>query len=278
MDKKDTLKAAKLFEDNVAVAKKLTSIKSYNQMEIGRLAYECCEITWGGAQHVGKFTLKRFAFKIGVSAKTLSNWVSVYHNVFLKLTPKQKREMTFTTLNLVGRTVSKTTPVNIIQSKADKIGARGNLDTRILGYLSDTSGILMNLKQRNGALKCDDETLEEVLFYAQSIVDVIKEDRKDIKAKNNHLTKIYRRNAVSSAAAALCLPREFRITDKDMKIINYMRKKNYCSPTDIGVTVGNYKKSNATAWSLRTLQKLEEHGYVEKQQGKYKLTRNAASL
>ena len=73
----------------------LKSIDNH-QIEIASMAIELCEIRHGGISK-GIYTLKDYAEDIGMVAKTLSNWVTVYRDVVLKLAPHLRSKVDYST-------------------------------------------------------------------------------------------------------------------------------------------------------------------------------------
>lgn len=74
----------KKYDDIVAKGKELLKKIDCYQIKIVEYALEVCEIGHGG--HSGdKYTIKRYAKDIGMCAKTLINWMSIYRNVIVKL-------------------------------------------------------------------------------------------------------------------------------------------------------------------------------------------------
>lgn len=69
--------------------KTLISKMGKARLELATVAIEACDIRHGGGAHwtewEGVFTMKRFAEEVGISYKTLANWVRVKRNVYDKL-------------------------------------------------------------------------------------------------------------------------------------------------------------------------------------------------
>lgn len=59
------------------------------KLEIGRLACEVCEITWGGGNHwkgyAGIKTLMDFSRETGIAYKSLHKYASIYRRIFMNL-------------------------------------------------------------------------------------------------------------------------------------------------------------------------------------------------
>lgn len=67
----------------------LREVRCY-QVQIAYYATKVCTIRHGGKSG-DLYTLSRYAYDIGMNSKTLSEWVSVYRNVILKLDKDMKK-------------------------------------------------------------------------------------------------------------------------------------------------------------------------------------------
>jgi len=86
-DDKDSLEKKWLFY--VEQGQKIVESMGQDRLKVAELAIAACDIAHGGGNHWKKFegvyTLNRFAKEIGVSYKTLHNWVRIKRNVYDKL-------------------------------------------------------------------------------------------------------------------------------------------------------------------------------------------------
>jgi len=56
-----------------------------------------------------------------------------------------------------------------------------------------------------------------------------------------------------------------KITPKDREVANYIRaKEQFISPTELGMKIKGHNKSSASAWALRSINKLLSLGMVER--------------
>jgi hypothetical protein len=80
------------YEHYVQLGKSLLSEVHNKQFKICEYAMKVCTIRHGGRSD-GYYTIKDYANDIGMTPKTLQNWLVVYRNVVLKLNDDQKSEM-----------------------------------------------------------------------------------------------------------------------------------------------------------------------------------------
>jgi hypothetical protein len=83
----------KSYEDYVLRAREILNKLECYQAHIAQMGLEVCQIRHGGKSN-GFYTIKDFAHDIGMSSKTLSNWISIYRDVLTKIgvnnpTPEQ---------------------------------------------------------------------------------------------------------------------------------------------------------------------------------------------
>jgi hypothetical protein len=84
----------KTYQEYVELGKAIVDQVNDRQMKICSYAIEVCTIRHGG-KSAGFYTLKDYANDIGLNNKTLNQWMLVYRNVILKLTPKQRETLTW---------------------------------------------------------------------------------------------------------------------------------------------------------------------------------------
>lgn len=73
------------YEDYVKRAKFLIETIQCHQAEVAYIATKVCEIRHGGRSLSQTYTLSKFSKDIGINAKTISGWVSIYKNIILKI-------------------------------------------------------------------------------------------------------------------------------------------------------------------------------------------------
>jgi hypothetical protein len=84
MKQKET-KALQEYLSYVSLAKGLLSEIKSHQAKIAFYATKVCEIKHGGRTASSVYTISKFAEDIGMNRKTLSEWISIYKNVIVKL-------------------------------------------------------------------------------------------------------------------------------------------------------------------------------------------------
>jgi len=276
---KKKLNKEALWAEKVVEAKNLLGIKEARQMEIAIIALDICEITWGGgrSRHDELFTLKRFAHEININPKTLSNWIAVKKLVYDKIPQKIRNEVTFTFMAQIAKSINKDSSPAKVSKMISKFIDQSSVDVKLLGYLGVVKSILYNLEERSGSITCGKDTLEEILYYAIELKKAILRENKKLRPYDHGLISIYSKHNKVSAARALGIPRNVKITVKDQKVINWMKKNaGFRGPTEIGIKAGKHNRNNASAWAVRSLFKLKSVGLVERDvRGKYQLTRKA---
>lgn len=268
------------WEEAISEAKILVNHKNGHQLKIAELAFSVCEIVYGGYNDPTLYTVKKFAKEIGVHEKTLSNWMGIYKGVVVKL-PPEFENLSYNRCAQIHKLADNNASKKQIETIARELTSN-DFDLKMKRYLHDLRGIFRNFEINNAAERCKKETLEEYLFYTKNILNEIKKKNPKLKPIFNNISSVYRLgNGKGISSINEKKPVKIRISQKDQKIINYMKKNKdkWHSPTEIGVKVGKHKYSNASAWAYRTLIKLCGANYAEKnKQGKYKLTRKADTL
>jgi len=84
----------KTYQEYVELGKQVVDQVNDRQMKICSYAIEVCQIRHGGRSDK-LYTMKDYARDIGLNNKTLNQWMLVYRNVILKLTPQQRETMTW---------------------------------------------------------------------------------------------------------------------------------------------------------------------------------------
>lgn len=115
---------SQLYKHIVEEAKKYKKAIGQYQFMIGLCALKACTIKHGGGGHWSDFKdiyhLKRFAEDIGITYCTLAEWVRVTRNVYLKATPQQKKELSYTDCRLICSGTDANTPKTEIRERIDK--------------------------------------------------------------------------------------------------------------------------------------------------------------
>lgn len=270
MESQDNFKMEITWEEAVSKAKKLIKNRIDYQMEIAEIAMSVCEITWGGARSAGedKLTITRFAEEIGMSAFTLSNWISVKKIVKDKIPGEN---YSYTTMCVAARTLNRHSTREQVLSKITEI-EENSIDHTALRALSRCRSLLYVLKQRCGIVRCNRETLEEIMYFIKPMYSLLKKEK--IRPINHY------RTSASSVGSRIGVARAFsdrsiRITEKDRKILDFMSKEpgKFYSPTEVGMEVGKHNRSSASAWALRSFYKFIQAGMMKKnEEGQYRLT------
>jgi len=278
----------KQWEINTTEARAVLGTKRNCQMKVARLALEVCEITWGGAIKRDYFTLANFAKECGCNPKTLSTWVNIEKNVYSKVSPDEAMDLSYTVASTVARHVDRgTPPEEVTRLVRDMKAARGSFDARMSKYLKYLSGLDFNFETKLAADLCKREVLEEILFYTDRIRKNIRKGKhKNLRSINHNIASRFGTNNLS-ANRALGTPGRVsdskglhseKLNKKDMKILEYIKKskRKWHSPTDVGMTLGGYSKSSASAWAYRTFKKLESVDLMKRSdRGHYCLTKRA---
>jgi len=150
-----------------------------HQIVIATEAINVCEITWGGArvEYDELFTIKRFSNNIGVTAKTLSNWMAIKRNVYDRLKREDQKIASFNDMRKVCCLVSKDTPITTVRKIYNRF-TEDTLDSRMLSYLGETRTILSNIENKSAAIVCKKDTLMRFIFTARAL---LLESKKNVK-------------------------------------------------------------------------------------------------
>lgn len=152
----------KLWLSYVERAKNIVRSMAKDRMDIAKCAIEACDLVHGGGAHWSKFegvdTLKKFAEDVGISYKTLHNYVRTYRNVVLKVGDIYD-ETDYASLVRTSNKVNADTPVEEIKKTYIKEKSRKD------------ASITLNTMVRK---------LRNVNFWFQT-TDISKFDKEDLK-------------------------------------------------------------------------------------------------
>lgn len=70
----------------------LLRLQTQHRMRVSELALGCCEKSHGGRVDDKQYTLAKFAEDVGMNRSTLYEWISIYEDIYLKLTPDQRAD------------------------------------------------------------------------------------------------------------------------------------------------------------------------------------------
>lgn len=261
-------------------AKSVLKYKDINQMEVAKLAISVCEIFWGGTKLASgeeeeeRYTLTRFAGECKIHRKTLSQWVAVYKNVYEKLPPFKQNNLTYSQLSWAAKCLNAQDTKDKVEKFVDKVSVNTS-DRTALHYLREFKSMLNLLEEKSGVLTIEKDVLQEILYYVNKIQKVIKKEHPKLTPETHGYS--CRARTTVQAAASFGI-RNITIKPKDLKILEYMRNKKYCSPHHMGKAFGQSDNASS-AWSLRTLYKLSAGKFVKKNtKGHYALTAKAVKF
>ena len=213
------------FEFNEAVKKAAAILKSslMDRMEVCRIAVSVCEITRGGTNFEGKFTIKRFATECGISPKTLSNWIGIYRNVFVNLNENQRASAKMVELIEMDEISRKRKiPKKNMEKEFYKFLHIGSYQKRIDRYLKMLGTICSKFKSNEEIDKINKKQLQQFLFYSTTIQKRILAYNKEIEA-----TDFYEISSSSYSRANKKLAPNSNITKEMERKILVLRKKNH---------------------------------------------------
>ncbi len=263
--------------DNVNECRTILHKKKLYQIEIAKMALDVCEIKKGGNYKDDLFTVATFAKDIGVPKKTLQNWIELKTQVFDRLEDHFKNKVSLTQIaNIKRRIGPKATKEEVNKTVEDYVN-KDDFNRKIHRYVESVRALAHNFEDQDAVNRCSKGTLEEVMFYIKSIeMNVERGSKAKIKPKNNNLTNKTYANKLEASQMAPGYYNDpdgfkIKISEKDIAILHYTKRyKKHVSPTDIGIKLGKHKKSSASAWACRSLNKLESLGLVVKnKEGKY---------
>lgn len=203
MKKKDV---EKKWTTCVAKAREIHRTLDLPQLEIAKIALEACTITWGGSKKKiaeNQHTITRFANEIGVNKKTLSNWVAAYKNVYVRLDNDYRKDLSYTDIVKLARTINRDTPVDEVNRLADKYINEDSYEMKVQRYLVHLRSLCYNFEHHSAHMRCSDETLSEILFYCRTIDRRIRKSKHQIIPKIHGIASKSRTGGLSSARAVL---------------------------------------------------------------------------
>jgi hypothetical protein len=276
-----------MWAENVQKAKTMVSVRKQNQMEIAGLALEVCEITRGGPAVIGRYTLKRFAEEIGMNSRVLSGWVSVRVKVYSKLPSEKRTGCTFTQLAHVALRVAPDSTQGFVLKRFAEICEKDPFEAKLCRRLPAIRAAAQNFAKEGAAGRLPVEMLQEFLFYCGNIAEQIRKHYPNISGADHGIAATTNFRSLT-AADALKLPSrkvagytevddpdgfgKVKLTEKDKTVAHFLRRgKKFFGPAEVGIRVGKRSPTAATAWALRTLQKLVGLNLVERNKhGQYR--------
>ncbi len=273
-------KNSDLWEQNIESAKTLIKAKNANQMEIARLALECCEIKHGGSvsHKESMYTLSRFAKEIGIAYNTIHSWCLIRKNIFDKIEDTDKYLVPYVTFQRMGSLVTSDTSRSDITTLFKERIAFSNQDERLSTYVSSIRSLCGNLLNESKRSKCNIMLLQEAAFYSHLLTDTFK--RLNIGPINHNILLSYDRNSarISQIDGKSLDASGLVLSYKDRTIINHLVDSTATefNMTRIGKTLYPHKSEMAGKLAvLRTFYKLAHFNYITKDKKSYIFT-NAA--
>ncbi len=264
------------WESNVRDAKMLMSARQLNQIKIAELACDACEIRHGGNKHDYQniYTLRKFADEIGVVEKTLQNWSLLYRSVYKKLEAEHRAVVTFGNLGSISRKINNNTPREEINRIAFNVINRDSFDEKMMRYCAEMRSIAHNFENLEAASRAKKPVVEEIAYYSKLILSNIENRVGKVNAKNNQLAYQSAKSGSSIHLNGLTNDKShgMKFSLKDEKVYRFVKKiGGGVGPSKIGKTVGNQNENAASAWALRSLEKLQRAKLVTKNEKGYYL-------
>lgn len=158
-------------------AKKFVKRMNRDRLDIAQLAIEACDIQLGGGNHwsgfKGVYTLKKFAEEVGITYKTLSNWVRVKRNVVDRLPEGYYDEESYFAANRVANETDRNTSPEEVKERFDKWKNKGTQGHQLLQLHRRVRSGAFFIHNRADMAELDVETLRELRDNCQSIANDI---------------------------------------------------------------------------------------------------------
>jgi hypothetical protein len=243
------------------------------QMKVAKLAASVCEITKGGGNREGRYTIKAFSKGTGLSYKSLCNWIFVYRGIYCRLPKALQEKANYTKLANVSYRVNSSTSQNDIIKYVNEEISRNAIESQLMNYAGDVRAMLYNLK-RPDIWNTKMEILEEAHYWiAMCKNQISKLSRVKKIAAVNH-GKICGRHGSFSVNKAFELDAQFaesevgkvKINDLDKKVYAHMRanRKIVYTPSRLGEIFYEGSKMSKKLKALRSLEKLVTLDLVDK--------------
>lgn len=266
------MKDVSKWEDNVIAAKALLGSTRDRQMKIAALAIEVCDISWGGGVKKGQYTLRAFAKDIGISEKTLSNWVGLKRRILDKLRPELRYKAKLKDLVRAAKTLGAEASSEEINKRVFDLIHDSGPDKKLVTYLCSLRATAAIFQDEAVVSLCKRETLEEVVYFCESIIKNIQANsRSKIKGKEHNLVSIYSVHSVNAVLPSDSRTWRMRARDKQVLDILY-KKEGFIGPTKIGALLSGKKSNTSKLQVMRSANKLYHMGLVAKnERGEYKI-------
>lgn len=268
------------YKKAIEECKKIISSNKQSQFKVAKIALDVCEIKHGGKKDGrGLFTVIDFAEKIGVSHKSLSQWINAYRAVYLKLDKNLQKKVVYTRAQDLSFIVKPDETSKSVMSKYKKLypNNKPSLEYRLLKYGRALRALCT--MANNGSLMCLEESpmLNEINFYAKHLaaeLDKLKIkpiENKSLGGKASVFIKKWNNDKPESGHFLLKGGIQQLISEKEIRALYYLKNKGEQSPTSLGVAMngGLKNKGSAKAWAIRCLNKLQNVGAVERLSGGY---------
>lgn len=267
----------KQWEENVKEAKIAFRSREHMQMKIAKLALQVCEITWGGANKSEFFTLERFAKESGISYKSISSWIAVKKNVYDKLDSEHKAQASYTSLHLTARFVTKSWTSEQVQKKFKEMSGINSIDAKMLRYCQILRAVAHNFEMKDTALKCKDNTIEEIAFYCDLILKNMRANFGSVNKKDHGLAGKYSLKNGTLAARAVHGDKigetfvtdedgfRVRMSAQDQRVLDAIKgHKDFIGPSMLGKQIYRVETNASKLKTLRSLGKLLSVGLLER--------------
>lgn len=241
----------------------ITARKFNGHMRIAALATEVCEIIHGGNKE-GKYTLKRFALESGIPERSLQNWVITYRNVYLKASEEQRVSLKYYHFLSAARKVNSKTKQKEVQRIIEVCRSNSDVETKILRYLGNISGLAFSLKSEEQVRLCRKEILEEVLLYLEEPKRLILKAYPKMKPKNNFINR--KVSGHLSLLGNISQEIKFNETDEMIYKVFLKNKRAILSPTRIAERLPVLRKTPMARklTALYSINKLIQGGLIKK--------------
>lgn len=163
----------RLWKECVSAAKLLVKQQDEMRFKIVDLANKCCIVHHGGRSTYERYTVIRFAKEVGITYKTLTEWMRVKRNIYDNLEEGQRGTFTLSTMRFLdhelrGRAGEKNFP-SLVQAAYKKMEKEDPCTIKMKKYIKHLKSIHFNVSHQMMIKNCDEQVLVEIMHLCRQI-------------------------------------------------------------------------------------------------------------
>lgn len=254
------------WSNNVELAKSALQQSKIQRMEVARLALEVVHI-YSGTRLEYTYSLAQFAKDIGMNPHTLGSWCAVRKVVYNVLDPMERAEFNYSSMLQAVKHIGPTATVAEVRQHLKKQKAT-SYEFNAYKNIGVIKTLIRGLTERDLALRLEKKTLEEMKFYAEKLVFMLR----SVKAKDHNLTTFgSKRRASIKQALGLNLEdqktRQTKISDREFRVFEMIQsdpKKAWRADDFLGLLPDLSARDSQSAAGL-ALRKLHAVKLIDRQ-------------